>query len=252
MDELAYFEGSFWEWQQVVTRGVLHLTVCVPEADAQRVLAALGFPMPGKVVYAAIQAELSDGGHSEPVLTTVHKSLTPWKALKAVKVVLEVDSTQAQSALEILGMPSSVMSIPVVVARVSSEAAREFQPPEWAARQAEGIDPQKPKGISNAQRAGILCGEIEFRKFLAAVAMEYTWPDAIEIDPDQLESAERIAHDTQVGTPLQAAEIVRIICAVKSRSEFDSDPDAGARWKHIADLYEATKPKFNPFARVSP
>lgn len=61
--------------------------------------------------------------------------------------------------------------------------------------------------MSRAQRAGMLCGEADFRRWLWA-KNDLKWEDAMG----------------------DAAEAVRILCNVVSRTEFDTDAAAAARW----------------------
>ncbi|MCY1250184.1 hypothetical protein D9M68_122730 [compost metagenome] len=63
-----------------------------------------------------------------------------------------------------------------------------------------------------ARTAGILCGNLEFRRFLSE-RFPIEWKDFSD-----LEDAER------------AAAVVRTACDIKSRSELDSDPAAAQRF----------------------
>lgn len=71
-----------------------------------------------------------------------------------------------------------------------------------------------------AMRASILCEEPSFRTFLWK-KFKPEWDCA----PDEAE----------------AAELVRGLCGVKSRGEFDRDPEAASRWRALSGEYEAWK-----------
>lgn len=79
--------------------------------------------------------------------------------------------------------------------------------------------PQEPKAKRGtlAQQCGILCGDPVFLKFLTE---KYGYFPLNDFD---------------------AAADVRQICGVKSRTEFDLDPDAGTRWLDLKGLYQAWK-----------
>ena len=79
--------------------------------------------------------------------------------------------------------------------------------------------PQEPKAKRGtlAQQCGILCGDPVFLKFL--------YEHGPFIPKNDFE----------------AAAVVRKICKVESRSEFDSDTSAGQRWRDLKGKYEAWK-----------
>lgn len=71
-----------------------------------------------------------------------------------------------------------------------------------------------PKPRSRAQRAGILCGDARFRRFL-----------------DENHGVHPVTGADD------AAAVVRTLCRVKSRSEFDTDEAAGKRWDWLESAY---------------
>lgn len=123
------------------------------------------------------------------------------KTRSAFQLVIEVPIEQADAALKALGgMPQPGKERPVAVARLN----------------ASSVEPAAKKG-SLAQQAGILCGDPRFLTFLA----------------------ENYQH---IGAPkddFEAATTVRSICGVNSRSEFDSDPAAGQRWRNVKGAFDA-------------
>jgi hypothetical protein len=92
-----------------------------------------------------------------------------------------------------------VAPIPVAIARLDTSKA------------------EKPKGGKLAQRAGILCSEGAFGKFLN----------------------EHYGLDKMFETPEEIAEELRKLCNVKSRSEFDHSWAAGETFKDIEASYKA-------------
>lgn len=82
-----------------------------------------------------------------------------------------------------------------------------------------GKAPEKPRH-SLAQQAGMLCGDARFERFLTECCGDcQTWQED--------------------GRTLNAAETVRRACKVASRAEFDSDPEAAARWRELHGRYLA-------------
>ena len=79
------------------------------------------------------------------------------------------------------------------------------------------IQEPKAKRGTLAQQCGILCGDPVFLKFL------------YEHGPFMPRN------------DFEAAAVVRKICKVESRSEFDSDAAAGQRWRDLKGKYEAWK-----------
>ena len=111
-----------------------------------------------------------------------------------VQFVFEVpvEGGAADRALAALGgFPEAGRETWVAIARLDPKAATS--------------DPDKPK-FSLTQQAGIACNDLRFAAFL---------------------HDKGFPNDGRSGI----AEIVRYICKVKSRSEFDTDPAAGERWR---------------------
>jgi hypothetical protein len=125
---------------------------------------------------------------------------------KVGQIVLEVPIEGVDQALRALGgVPRPDAEVWVAVARLDPKAVQ--HPPTPA---------EAPKKHSLTQQAGILCNEPRFRTFLT----EKMHPEA-----DAVDNAE------------YAVEVVRDICEVKSRAEFDKDPEAGARWRELHAEY---------------
>lgn len=86
--------------------------------------------------------------------------------------------------------------------------------PVAIARLNNSVEPKAKRG-SLAADAGILCNAPTFVKFLE----------------------ENYKH-IETGSPWDAAEVVRAICGVDSRAEFDSNSAAGRRWLDLKAYYD--------------
>ena len=86
---------------------------------------------------------------------------------------------------------------------------------------------EKTEGEKAVQQAGILCQEEGFQGWLYNRWVG-TWHDGKWHDSDV------IVGGTDSET---AAEVVRGLCAVKSRAEFATNPEALARWKKLVGRY---------------
>ena len=122
------------------------------------------------------------------------------KGRKQAQFIFEVPLEGAQAALEALGgVPQPDSAQWVGIAPVDPDAAQ--KPAE------------KPKGGRLAQRAGILCGEPAFHKYLTEnTGYHVTSPDL-------------------------AARAVREMCLVTSRAHLDHTPRAGASFERIETGY---------------
>ena len=123
------------------------------------------------------------------------------KTRSVMQIVVEVPIELADAAFKILGgVPQPGKEVPVAVARLQKQVEK------W-----------KPEKISLAQQAGIMCGEPTFLRFLE----------------------ENYAHIGKADNDFGAVQMVREICGVVSRSEFDSDPAAGQRWRDVKGKFDA-------------
>lgn len=133
------------------------------------------------------------------------------KGRKVVQVVFETPIEQADLAYKVVGgMPNPAEEKWFAIARLASEKAGQ-QP-----RPAE--QPTKPAGAkSYAQRVALLCKEPRFWRFLSDEHGSVVGPVKSEAD---------------------AAEAMRIICGVKSRSEIVEGTGAAATAKLIVGDYD--------------
>lgn len=75
--------------------------------------------------------------------------------------------------------------------------------------------PSDPHWLS--KQAGVACADAAFRRWLQ---------DETGMGPGDILGA------------ADASVLVRLICEVESRAEFDTDPAAGRRWKELYAKYE--------------
>ena len=164
---------------------------------------------------------------------------------KCVKLTLHVPAEQAGMVMAAFGWPTQVDPVPVAIARLNPEAAKEVMPdrpgpvPTNDTQSREEVMPNKPdRGQRNtsptsgpdiparahkpvavekrlAQRAGILCADTMFQKYLSK-----NWKAKID-------SKEK------------AAAVVRLHCKVNSRSEIKPGTEAGHLFNQLYDHFIA-------------
>lgn len=121
---------------------------------------------------------------------------------KSACLTIHVPEEQALQAIEAFGWPTMVNPVPVALARIDPNAKPER------------------KGGPLARRAGILCSEGAFQKFLT----------------------ERIGRPyANVTNAEEAADYVRFKCEVNSRAELDHNPEAADRFRALDSEYVAWK-----------
>lgn len=125
---------------------------------------------------------------------------------KSACLTIHVPEEQALQAIEAFGWPTMVNPVPVALARIDLNAKPER------------------KGGKLAQRAGILCFEGGFQKFIA----------------------ERVAKMAGMVAPVEGnispediAVFVRHHCGVKSRAELDHDVEAARKFNALEIEYRA-------------
>jgi hypothetical protein len=137
------------------------------------------------------------------------------KTRKVVQIVLEVPLEQSNAVLDVLGgMPDPSKESWVGVARLRSDASQPQpvvdKPPAGAKRDWRDLSP--------AQQAGIRCDEPAFSAFLK------------ENHPDDWHEAGN-----------DAAECVRMMCQVSSRSALVTNQKARVIWHQLDEEYGAWK-----------
>jgi hypothetical protein len=119
------------------------------------------------------------------------------KTRKVIQVVLEIPQEAGNAFIAAFGLPRSDGNVPVAIARLDTRAVAE-----------------KPKGGKLAQRAGIVCGEPGFKKYLLS---HHPYIEAL-------------------GTP---AQYLRSYCGVVSRAELDHDAGAAKLFDEMMREYSA-------------
>lgn len=129
---------------------------------------------------------------------------------KCVRLVVDVPAERAREVIDAFGWPTMVNPVPVAIARLTEQASQAPRPAE---------QPTKPAGApkSYAQRVALLCKEPRFWRFLSDEHGSVVGPVKSEAD---------------------AAEAMRIICGVKSRSEIVEGTGAAATAKLIVGDYD--------------
>lgn len=133
------------------------------------------------------------------VLKCTYSDLKTVKTRSTCQLILELPIEALTDVVALLGAPVPGNEVWVAVARLRPEAVQHAE--------AEQLEPPR-KAASQAQIAGILCGEGAFQKFIGAA------------DKDA------------------AAEYVRIRCNVSSRANIDGNPDATEAFKTLKGEYE--------------
>jgi hypothetical protein len=150
--------------------------------------------------------------------TAFKATYSDWKLVKTrqvVQIVFEVPLAEADSAYELLGgMPAPASERWFGIAALATEHARPQpvpdKPPAGAKQKKDWRD------VPPSQQAGIRCDEAVFAAFLK------------ESYPDEW-------HESQ-----EAAECVRLICAVESRSMLNDGPHR-VIWTQLNSQFEAWK-----------
>lgn len=125
------------------------------------------------------------------------------KGRKVLQLIIEVPLEEAPRVHAALGEPNPGESTWVAVALINlSKSAL------------NGVEDMQPKR-KLSQQAGILCNDSLFQAYLSNELNRYC------------------------GTAEDAACLVRELCDVESRSEFDRDDKAAARWRNLKSDFEA-------------
>lgn len=131
---------------------------------------------------------------------------------KSVKLTIHVPEEQAVMVINAFGWPTGVDPVPVAIARLSPEAkerepVQESNPPVRARKSWDELPPP--------QQAAIRCNEPAFQKFLQ----------------EKFRARWKILSGTDAEN---AAELVRVLCKVESRSQLTIGSRAATQW-HVLD-----------------
>lgn len=147
---------------------------------------------------------------------------------KVAVVALEIPIEQAEAFVAAFGLPNPASETWVALARLAQEPGnlvgvvnvteREVSEPAPVAAPAPASAPEPPaerrpfKNLLPAQQAGIACNELRFRRYL--------------VD-------ERMAPQTVLDDPEEAAIAVRHLCGVDSRRDLKPGTAAARKWAEI-------------------
>jgi hypothetical protein len=161
-----------------------------------------------------------------------------------IRVTVHVPVEQGHLLMAAMGWPTHTNPVPVAIARLNPETERTVRQtdgtsnrtidtppasgPDIQARARKPVDPDKRL----AQRAGILCGDSLFHKYLAAK-----------------HGVEMHAHADRIRVEL-AAEFVRQFCKVETRAYIKFGEESGTRfdllessfvcWRDVPEIADAS------------
>lgn len=136
------------------------------------------------------------------------------KSRKVAQIVVEIAIEQAVDFVAAFGTPNPESGVPVAIARLNSGA-----PASEAAKPADEPSSKERRKFNTlplAQQAAMRCQDTAFRHFIAE--RESRSPDSVTNDI--------------------AADRVRQICGVTSRSDIVYGTDAGRKWDQLNCDYE--------------
>lgn len=221
----AIVRGTFSDWRPVKTRGVLQLVIEVPVEQAQRVMDTLGFPMPGeeKAVAVALlvdndndkDARLAERGwpaekrHGDDIQPSTIEApigdrdpdtgeLLPGGRGKALDALDEPTGAKGLDAVQ--GAGAAVDDKPTPVGQLTAPAAPKRRTPF--------------RELRPSAQAGIMCNDPKFQAWIGA--------------PQN--PGENIVE--------RAAQHVRQLIYVRSRSELDTNSEKAARWAALLTEFE--------------
>jgi len=144
------------------------------------------------------------------------------KGRKVVQFVFEVPLEASNEAYDVLGgMPNPAAEVWCAIARLKPEASTREAASETPARKAASRNHVSPEH-KMAQRAALLCKDVQFHRFLDCEC--------------------RLHHDNDI-TENEAAFYVRKFCEVESRSEIRPGTNAGNRFDMLQSAFIAWRDK---------
>lgn len=126
----------------------------------------------------------------------------------SLRIEVEVHPTDAQAAFAMFGKPGAPMALAALVVG-HAQAGRDAPTPEPAPKEQEPAAPKADHALS--KWAALRCQDPHFREWLVGMT-------DLVMRPDEKLTAE------------YAADVMREICRVASRAEFDTDPAAAERF----------------------
>jgi hypothetical protein len=141
------------------------------------------------------------------------------KTRKVIQVVLEIPQEAGDAFIAAFGLPRSDKNVPVAIARLNTVS----RPAATATTEsAVTTDVIRPKGGKLAQRAGIVCGEAAFHKFMGLQYPRNDWGPLKKFDEEL--------------TTIRVRELCGFI---DSRAELDHNPDAARKFNNLMAEYNA-------------
>jgi hypothetical protein len=135
------------------------------------------------------------------------------KSRKVCQITVEIPIEAGAAFVAAFGTPDPSTGVPVALARLTGSAGplTAGEGKETGEGSPPVSEPEKPKGGKLAQRAGILCNDPAFRKFIAA---------NLKIDRDP-------------------ADYIRWFCGVNSRAQLDHNEYAANAFFDLEGRYKA-------------
>jgi len=156
-------------------------------------------------------------------MTAFRATYSDWKLIKTrgvVQVVMEIPLADADAAYDVLGgMPVHGKERWFGIAALKSTAEEARAAPRQEVPQHSRPDGAKRidwREVQPAAQAGIRCEDAQFRAFLRE-EMNYSRADS----------------------PRSAADVIREICGVNSRSEFSTDHRKRVLWHQLDSQFQA-------------
>lgn len=140
---------------------------------------------------------------------------------KQYQLIMEVPEEMFPKVCEVLGYPQTGGNTFVGIALLDiPEKHTDFHTANTPIFTPQEGD--KTEGEKLAQRAGILCGDREFQRFLDSVSDPCKFPGV-------------------VGCSETAADILRYICGIKSRKELATNPEAQKKCRELFNKFDQWK-----------
>ena len=162
---------------------------------------------------------------SAAAISGTFADIRPVKTRSVCQLIIEIPIEQANQALAVLGgMPIPGQEAHVALARLV------------AAPPAQAAPVQQRRELTLAQRAGMLCAEEAFQRWLAQREPS-VWRSVV------------VMKDGAVDREASAAAAVRQICGVTSRADLDKSETAAETWAKLESDYRAQQAYGDSYAR---
>lgn len=167
---------------------------------------------------------------SEPrAISGTYSDLKFIKTRSVAQIVMEIPIEEADAFLKMFGAPQPGREVPVAIARLNDGAVAQRIEHSVPNREAEGSNPSgsaKPKRqwseLSLPEQCGIRCAEPEFQRFLSESHPTYWY-----------------GQDGEMHQMTRAAQTIRSLFCIKSRTELAINENAAAQWRQLESEYQA-------------